>query len=234
MKFIVTLCLVMLSFFDFDQAKAHSKSQQTNSTYGELNLTSRDLIRMNPLGDHTHSDLYDFIVEDLMEDDDFFSHINQSRAKVLSFVEAQKEVLKDPQNLKPFIASISESQMSHILGSLCLADKRCVSVSIFDEMGLLHSVGQTERALMNRGIQEIYIEEDIFNSYAQGYETNPVYHRIMSPKSVSKEDGFWEITYPIFFDTQRQFASLSGPENAQSKRIGFIRFLRQGMQKMQR
>jgi hypothetical protein len=56
--------------------------------------------------------------------------------------EDEKEILKFPQDLKPFISDVGETQFSHILSQLCRGHERCAAFYIYQKDGILMGAGE--------------------------------------------------------------------------------------------
>jgi hypothetical protein len=185
-------------------------------------LKQRELIRLFPLGDHTHVDVYDFIVESLKES-------QTKRKDVMKIVQIEKENVESHEVYKPYLASVGETQLSHILSALCRADKKCVAVALFDQAGLSDAIGQAQPGPLPNAVDRVYIGDKIFEAFTDKTQTNP----ILTPLDEKMKGFTWNpfakfvsITYPIYFSQEHDTASLRY-EKGFEKLIGFAILVRQ-------
>lgn len=180
---------------------------------------ARKLIRLSPLGDFTNVYLYDFITESLRKSD-----MTREEARKIAEIEKKRT---DPTE-KPYWASVHESQLSHILNSLCQANDRCVAASVFNRAGLLHGIGLAREDLdLIKGIDQIYINDNVFNAFEDKTNKFPIAVTFPggTPFSWKPTQKTISITYPVFFSEENNTAYLYRGSHAareHDKLIGFV------------
>lgn len=113
----------------------------------EIPANIRTLALASPVGDNTHTDIYGFLGQELL------NHLSEKRDKAIEIAQIEKEILESTEILKPDKASIAESELSHILNALCLASPGCVTIALYARNGL--AIGLT----YNQGLDDAVIED---------------------------------------------------------------------------
>lgn len=88
-----------------------------------------ELVR-TPLGDNLNVMIYDFIVDEIMKQQNI-------SLKTLSNIHQLDQDVKKDNSLKPYPVDVSETQFSNILAQLCKGAKNCQNLSLYQKDGLV-------------------------------------------------------------------------------------------------
>ena len=146
-------------------------AQKTAETEAHRRQAAQKLARLCPLGDYTYVYVYDFITNELRS-------TKTKRADALKVTQQEKKNELSGEIYKPYIASVHETSLSHVLSALCKADEKCVAVSLFDQAGFIYAIGLAKSSVWPNVSEKLIIEDVVFNAYKEGKLKLPFLNRL--------------------------------------------------------
>lgn len=171
----------------------------------------------SPIGDNVHCEIYSFIGDYLFK--------NQGARNVSKLVQSEIEISQSKEPLKPYLAEVGESEMSHVLSVCCDAHPWCYQITIYSSDGV--------------SIAASYYKDDAkfneSNIYEQLGFLYPNAERLIRTERLTREKQnnnksekgakYFKIVRAIYYRKDRGFAYFLSKKKDGDRIIGYISYI---------
>ncbi|MDP1723119.1 MAG: hypothetical protein Q8L85_00255 [Alphaproteobacteria bacterium] len=167
----------------------------------------------SPIGDNLHTDVYNFIVDKLLQEKSY------TEEEVNKFIQQELDILNIHITDKPFIAELYEGAFADLLRGLCHNFTGCKEITLYQKEGI--GIAYTDQE------NKINFKEKRGILFDLGFLGKNAHEKLGIEKRIADNGRvYYEIIKAIYYNKERRFAYLEIKKPEQDHQlIGYIRYI---------
>jgi hypothetical protein len=171
----------------------------------------------SPIGDGINTEVYSFIKDYLLQ--------HQETRDVHKLVQSEIEILQSGDSLKPHLANVAETEMSHLLNDLCDARQWCYQITIYSRDGVSIASSDYKNSIQFSA-NNIYEKIGFLYPNPKHLVRTESLNRETRGHDKSEESAkYVKIVRPIYYDKNGDYAYFLSKKADGDQRIGYISYI---------